>query len=201
MFTGSLCFSCEKNSSTPLGYSENSCARCGAWAKFSGTNKLLNHNGVHILHDPTIKILKNLCGLCFHEGGCIFYLTKKHGLDQTGVKINLRDSVCPRLSSFTYKTPPESKPNSPCSNVPIYCPVCPDCAPAVWKYNMQYHMQTMHPETTDHYASLWQISPSKIAILHVLWSDCTDTHRRTWTRTKKITHSISEAHCSRLTMR
>lgn len=61
------------------------------------------------------------------------------------------ESNCPHAEEFTYSTAKKGSKTTPCTNVPIICPLCPpprnprDKSPAIWKYNMLQHIQFEHP--------------------------------------------------------
>ncbi|KAF8992315.1 hypothetical protein BDQ17DRAFT_1254088 [Cyathus striatus] len=42
---------------------------------------------------------------------------------------------------FSYHVAIESSASSPCSNVPMSCPVCPKEDSAIWKYSMKQHFE------------------------------------------------------------
>ena len=51
---------------------------------------------------------------------------------------------CLMKVKYSYGVAAESSPSSPCSNVPIACPLCSSAAPAIWKYFMKAHFQETH---------------------------------------------------------
>ncbi|KAJ7203017.1 hypothetical protein GGX14DRAFT_306760, partial [Mycena pura] len=110
---------------------------------------VLAHIGSHILHDPKVNGASQLCGLC---GGpahlCRFFLKKSHSAGG-GMTVNMALSKCPNLvKKFNYAAAEKSmSQNSPCSNVPLRCLECDSNEPAVWRYNIKYHLQRDHPTT------------------------------------------------------
>lgn len=121
--------------------------------------------GGHILHDPVCKGATNICGLCLGTGSsCVIYLTKptKHG-----AQIDMTRSRCPNLYKIVMKTASKSTPHSPCSNIPISCPLCPSPpAPAIWKYNFESHFASCHPSAdTDLYRGLFTITEDEDTLM------------------------------------
>jgi hypothetical protein len=50
--------------------------------------------------------------------------------------------------------------SSPCSNVPINCPLCPSGSAAVWKYNLEGHLVDVHPMSNkDEHKHLYSLAP------------------------------------------
>ena len=105
------------------------------------------------------------CGFC----------GRSTSLDDRGCDVTLRtvggvvhiESNCPHAEDFTYSSALKGSKTTPCTNVPILCPLCPaprnprDNSPAIWKYNVPQHIQTNHTghtleniplKTSAHYA-------------------------------------------------
>jgi len=119
------------------------CPRCSpaVTLDLSQGQRVLEHIGAHILHDPGITQSTELCGLCLREPPfCEFFLAKGKGANRSSVAA-------------------ESTPSSPCSNVPITCPLCSKTAPAVWKYFLKAHFQEAHKSAQlSMYEHLWKLS-------------------------------------------
>lgn len=93
----------------------------------------------------------------------------------------------------------ESSESSPCSNVPLKCPLCPPKdAPAVWRYNLEYHIRQAHPHgNLTKYASLFTLSNAEIDFIDSIWSErLTVTSRRAGKTKASSGLQISEAHTS-----
>jgi len=116
--TGNACFVCE--SDQDLGdigsMTSSDCPRCSPTVTLdlAQGQRVLEHIGSHILYDPTvIQSIEPLCGLCLRPAQlCQFYLEKGKGAKGNGIAA-------------------ESTASSPCSNVPIHCPICPQTDPAI----------------------------------------------------------------------
>ncbi|KIK91538.1 hypothetical protein PAXRUDRAFT_797043, partial [Paxillus rubicundulus Ve08.2h10] len=58
-------------------------------------------------------------------------------------------SVCPLAITFSLGAAAKSTKNSPLTNTPVHCSICPpstgDCA-VIWKYNVMYHLGMVHSE-------------------------------------------------------
>ena len=85
---------------------------------------------------------KNPCGFCGLDG-CLTQLLKKKG---GGFTIT---STCPyHYAEMQYQAAAQFAKSSPCTNVPIHCPICPSSvsqAPqTIWKYNALVHLASEH---------------------------------------------------------
>ena len=134
----------------------------------------LAHIGAHILHDTRVSQSQQPCGLCLQPSPlCQWYLKcSASGID--GVAIDFGKSQCMNKMHFHYHPASISTKASPCSNVPLWCPLCYklDCvAPAIWQYNFKAHLEDRHPATNpDHYKNLWNIRPSETHDLKQIYS-------------------------------
>jgi hypothetical protein len=85
----------------------------------------------------------NPCGWCGREG-CKVQLTKKGSS-------NSINSSCPyHYSKMIYSKAAQYSRSSPCTNVPIHCPICPPGLSgqpkSIWKYNTFAHFAAEHVE-------------------------------------------------------
>ena len=125
------------------------CPCCMAYV--SSLPKLILDIAAYILYDTTIDWKQEPCGLCLQPSpACLFYFKCLH----SAIQINTEKSTCPQLSSrFLYARAKSMTEESPCGNVPVPCPHCPQNAPRVWKYS-QYHFSAKHCSSpvpvTDH---------------------------------------------------
>lgn len=87
------------------------------------------------------------CGFCGQDdAGC---LTQLQIGPRGGIKVV---STCPyKYDSMKYKDEKESTDDSPCTNIPIHCPLCPKSASGeprtIWKYNAVFHLVEEHPQS------------------------------------------------------
>jgi hypothetical protein len=110
----------------------------------SKAHKILEHIAAHILFDNTLDTTKEPCRLCMHPSPlCSFYLQKGKGAG-SAPQINKHVSHCPNfIGKLFYSAAATEHTNSPCTNVPVTCPLCPSTSATVWKYNMK------NPSSTD----------------------------------------------------
>ena len=92
-----------------------------------------------------IQSIEPLCGLCLCPSQlCQFYLAKGKGTNGN-LRINQKMSKgCLMMMKYSYGIAAESTTSSPCSNMPIHCPICPNADPAIWKYFMRIHFEERH---------------------------------------------------------
>ncbi|KAI9430996.1 hypothetical protein H4582DRAFT_1823276, partial [Lactarius indigo] len=166
----------------------------------SKPHKILEHVATHILFDSTLDTATELCGLCMRPSSlCVFYLRKGKGAG-SAPQIDERVSRCPNLTGrLSYSTAATERTNSPCTNVPVICSLCPSTLTAVWKYNMKTHLARIHPSTkgSDSHKA-YMISESEKAALKILWERRYKISRRRQRHNAVSTPlAISEAHTSR----
>ncbi|KAF8868114.1 hypothetical protein BD779DRAFT_1403164, partial [Infundibulicybe gibba] len=89
-----------------------------------------NHVGKHILLalrgipqspplKPGVEVGTNPCGWCGRDLRCKVQLSKR------GAKSVLISSSCQfHYENMSYKTAAKCSENSPCTNIPIHCPIC-----------------------------------------------------------------------------
>ena len=122
------------------------CSRCGPRVVLNWKNgqHVLEHMAAHILHDNLLDSSEELCGLCLRPAPmCQLYLRKPRGTS-ANVSVDYKRSSCINLIHFNYATASTSSEASPCSNVPISCPLCPAESPAVWTYSLHAHFRGKH---------------------------------------------------------
>ncbi|KAH9833218.1 uncharacterized protein C8Q71DRAFT_712933, partial [Rhodofomes roseus] len=82
------------------------------------------------------------CGWCGRDGKCVTQLVK------TGNSRTIHSSCEYHHTKMKYGPASKSSKNSPCSNVPIHCPLCPSTSAGqpqtIWKYNTLIHLLTAH---------------------------------------------------------
>ncbi|KAF8261730.1 hypothetical protein EI94DRAFT_1605174 [Lactarius quietus] len=119
------------------------CSRCGLSVTLNWKNgqHILEHMGAHIQHDGLLDSSEEICGLCLRPAPmCQLYLWKARGVSGS-VTVDCKKSNCINLIHFSYAAASTSSESSPCSNIPITCPLCPDGNPAVWTYSLHAHFQ------------------------------------------------------------
>jgi len=188
----------ESNSKSCNLLGEQCCQRCPdvLVSQMSGP-KLLEHMGAHILHDLHIKDADNPCGLCLNTGSrCVFRLIKRNKVDQ----IDMTNSRCPNLRKIQLTSASKYSKASPCTNVPLRCPLCPKESDCVWKYNLRAHILACHPSATiDLYQHLFAFTEDEFVLMKGIYL----SKRRKSKKNEKETLplQISEGHSSRLAMR
>jgi hypothetical protein len=209
LLSGKACFVCEDDSSTraPSVNDEDSmCSKGGPRTQLvrgSNAQRVLEHMGAHILHDPSVDRSQELCGLCLRPAPtCLIFLKKGRGA-AAGHSVDLSRSTCINLMRFKYATASNSSETSPCSNSPRICPLCPVNSPAVWSYNLEPHFHSRHNLLSEiNYPLKFQLSVSETEGLLKKWkSRFKIRERRNLKKSKKLPLSISEAHSSRLALR
>ena len=130
---------------------------------------------------------------------CAFYLRKGRGATSAH-QIDFRTSRCPNLiNKFLYAAASTESTHSPCTNVPVVCPLCPSTSSAVWKYNMKTHLMKTHPSIrSSDVLTAYAISDSEKVALRLWWDKRHKVPRqRRKGNVTQIPLTISEAHSSR----
>ncbi|KAI0770900.1 hypothetical protein BD413DRAFT_553505 [Trametes elegans] len=64
---------------------------------------------------------------------------------------------------MSYSSACKTTTTTPCTNVPIHCPLCPPLSPGspvtIWKYNTMAHLLTAHIDEND---SLPDLPPGRL---------------------------------------
>lgn len=165
--------------------------------------RLLEHFGAHVLFDQNINRVDEPCGLCLRPAAlCLYYLKKGKGVKGKLKVDKERTRSCPIKSTFAYTVASTSTPSSPCSNVPVLCPLCSKLEPAVWRYNLSYHFNAVHPNADlRKYTHLWKLSKFETDEMKKIWDDRQRVVVKRPRKTKNLTLVVSEAHRSQIPIR
>lgn len=161
--------------------------------------RVLEHCGAHLLYDPSINRQHETCGLCMRPAPmCVFYLKKSNGK----LQIDWVKSSCMHKISFQYSVAAASTAASPCSNVPIVCPICGLKRPAVWKYELEAHFRDFHRLSDPRsFPQRVEITEDEKMRLKEIWDARQNYPQRRNMKKKRNPLEISEAHSSRLALR
>jgi hypothetical protein len=204
---GKACFVCEHEDSTSVpSNAQSNCSVCGPRAQLDRSNaqRILEHMGAHVLHDPSLDRTQEMCGLCLRPSPmCRIRLRKGRG-SSAGYNVDREKSACTNLIRFNYASAADSSSRSPCTNVPIICPLCPKSSPAVWKYSLHIHFRHRHKITVPaSFPIQVHISESEKDAMKVIWDARLKVQKARRSRKSKmaIPMVISQAHSSRLALR
>lgn len=188
-----LCFLCEQEGVSRIVLPDRRCDRCPSVALATGP-KLLLHNAAHILTEPELA-KRGPCGFCLRGNGECRIVLQPGKSD----RIDTGRSVCKNLLKIQLKKAGTYSKTSPCTNIPIRCPICPPNADAVWRYNLHQHLQMRHPgHSPDSHQTLWNISNEERE--HVV-RQLSIKRRRTREQVLPADTRVSEAHCSTSVLR
>ena len=156
--------------------------------------------GAHILYDQKLNCTEERCGLCLWLASmCPIYVTKGRG-QQGRYAVDFTKSSCPNMVHFSYKNATESMEKSPCSNVPIICPLCAPGSPVVWKYSLEAHFQERHRLTSpSHFPCPVGQSKSEKYGMKTVWQGCFKKCKFYNSKGKQLATpclTVSEAHQS-----
>jgi len=145
--------------------------------------------GAHLVFDNSLDPSLQLFSLCFWPSPlCIFFLWKGKGTSLSQ-QIDMWRSWCLNLNAFSYLSAAKEATHSPCTNMPVICPLCPSTSSAVWKYNLKAHFEKFH-------ISAVCFSESEREGLKKLWNSRFKKWRQSKSSKPKSSLPISEAHSS-----
>ena len=196
---------CNEQSSNVNGQASNSsgdCSRCRPSVALNWKNgqRVLEHMAVHILHDDLLDSSEECCGMCLRMTPlCQLYL-RKPCRASANVSMDYKKLSCVNLLHFNYATASTSSRASPCSNIPISCPLCPDGSPAVWRYSLYAHFRGKHClQSHAHFPIKYSLSQSEKDGMQNIWNSRYKLPKPRNLKSKKSTAlHISEAHRARL---
>ena len=188
------------------GDTTSECPRCppSVTLDLSQGQRILEHVGAHILYDPEViqSMGPPLCGLCLRPSPlCKFFLMKgkgTHGRHRINQKL-LRG--CLMKMTYSYSIAAESTASSPCSNVPIQCPICPKSDPAVWKYFMKAHFEEKHNKLLAKHVDLWNILDFEQAEMKRIWVKRGQKMAKHTTKSKQLSLVVSDKHWAQIPSR
>ena len=177
------------------------CPRCPQTVHLDRSNGqcVLAHIRSHVLHNVAIDRTLEPCGLCLHPTTlCTIYLRRwsarnRHWTVRYGGTV-----PCPNVTNFSYATAMISSESSPCSNVPVICPYCPDESPAIWRYNMRSHLKDRH-RTVNAYKNkeLWVLTKDEETAMATVWKNRYKQPKKHGKGKHKLPLKLSEVHSSR----
>lgn len=155
---------------------------------------------MHILHDPKVKNTREPCGFCTTpDNACSVRLKKGKG-SASKFQIDLEKSSCVRGNVVKLSLSSAVKQRSRCTNIPMFCPVCPTGAAAVWKYNFLSHFAHVHRTASiEEYEIDFEIDKTEITNLKAEWRRPHRVSARTVRNLGEVI--ISESHSARLALR
>ncbi|KAH8989846.1 hypothetical protein EDB83DRAFT_2480927 [Lactarius deliciosus] len=182
-------------------FNTHECPACEPPVQLNTVNgqRVLAHIGSHVLHDPTLDKSGEPCGLCLRPANtCIIHLMRRSGRNYQWTLKYSGIVPCPNATNFSYSAAMVSSESSPCSNVPLQCPYCPDGSPAVWRYNMRLHFRLRHQgvDATRH-EDLWKITAGEADAMAEIWTNRLKQPKRRGKGKQKAPLKVSEAHSSR----
>jgi len=162
--------------------------------------RVLEHIGAHVLFDRSVNRTEEPCGLCLRPAAiCHYYLKKGKGA-RGSLKIDQEKTrSCPTKPKLSYGVASMSTKSSPCSNIPIICPLCSKLDPAVWRYNIKYHFIRAHPNADlKKYTNLWDLENFEILEMKKKWADRHRVMAKRGKKSKAAPLVISDAHRSQI---
>ncbi|KAJ7454366.1 hypothetical protein B0H11DRAFT_2200685 [Mycena galericulata] len=131
--------------------------------------KILEHNGAHILFDTSIENSDQPCGLCLRPfPTCTFELSKTAG-SVAARQIDWRRSTCINPMKFKMAAAKKSTKHSPCTNHLLPCPM--QCGQNIWTYNLDAHFRGSphNLQMLDSVPRAYQMAPGEMEQMKKIW--------------------------------
>ncbi|KAK7022473.1 hypothetical protein R3P38DRAFT_2533277, partial [Favolaschia claudopus] len=179
------------------------CAKCDPHVPISKKNyqRILEHNGAHILYDDSVAATDQPCGLCLRPFPmCTFVFQKKAG-SAAARQIDWTHSTCRNPLKFQMAAASRSSETSPCTNHLIQCPL--DCGIVIWTYNLTTHYRLYHNlKSLNNIPLVYQTTELELNRMQKVWEN-----RQNYPATRKKKNKtkpqllISDAHRSTMAFR
>lgn len=195
------CFAIESDSNHELPIHQL-CPSCSPPVPLPSKRHLqLAHFGAHVLFGQLDRSTEP-CGACLSPAPvCQYFIgSRGKGRKHTTQIVRIKNCRNPLPSSFKYAVALESTDTAPSSNIPIRCPLCDEDDPAVWKYNLRWHMLRVHSGVDLHlYEDLWELSAIEKKRMKRVWNKRKDVPKPRASKKQPLT--VSAAHSSRMALR
>jgi hypothetical protein len=157
---------------------------------------VLEHIGAHVLHDQSLDRSIPLCGLCLRPSPlCQLFLKKGRGAHASLTVNQAVSKGCLIKLKYSYGVASESTASSPCSNVPIHCPLCPKSDAAIWRYFFKVHFQQKHPNAPfAKYENIWKLTAFELTEMKRIWANRMKVTVKRTKKSKLPPLTISEDH-------
>ncbi|KAJ7263644.1 hypothetical protein B0H12DRAFT_1012325 [Mycena haematopus] len=178
---GKACFHVapdECNGNTRGGFGHNStessfeCTKCYPPVPIQKKNyqRVLEHNGAHILFDESLKAVDQPCGLCLRPFPmCEFFFVKKSGT-AAARQIDWARSTCLDPLKFQMAAAMKSPENSPCTNYLLLCPL--QCGSLVWTYTLTAHYHSNHKlKSLTNIPAVYIMADLELARMRTVWKN------------------------------
>ncbi|KAF6764939.1 hypothetical protein DFP72DRAFT_839943 [Ephemerocybe angulata] len=162
--------------------------------------RMLEHVACHILFDEKIDRTSLPCGLCLRvPNQCKYFIIKGRGAKVNFRIDNERSGGCMRSVNYVYGVAAQSTRTSPCSNVPLRCPLGTKAEPAVWRYNLEHHFADVYLTASPaEYSAMWLISDEEMAAMRKVWKEIKEHQRKGSAKRYQKSNTpkliVSEAH-------
>jgi len=154
--TPQFCLSLDSDIRLPTGRKDgDDIISCHICQKSLPLKDMRNHVGQHILlslrscedKNATQEIGVNPCGWCGLDGMCRTQLT------EAGTSISITSDCDYHYARMAYKRALVPSKRSPCTNVPLICPLCTpnEEIGTFWKYNLLFHMAAHHLQDDEEF--------------------------------------------------
>ncbi|KAJ6471256.1 hypothetical protein C8R47DRAFT_1222233 [Mycena vitilis] len=175
------------------------CTKCYPVVEIQKKNyqRVLEHNGAHILFDTSLLAADQPCGLCLRPFPmCSFFFQKSSGT-AAARQIDWKSSTCLNPLKFQMAAATKSTEASPCTNHLILCPL--QCGVVVWTYNLTAHYRGFHKlKSLDNLPDVYRMAEGEKERMEIVWNNRQNQSNTRALKKKKTKTSltISDAHRS-----
>ncbi|KAJ7796470.1 hypothetical protein B0H14DRAFT_3158054 [Mycena olivaceomarginata] len=180
------------------------CTKCYPSVPIQKTNyqRVLEHNGAHILFDESLKPADQPCGLCLRPFPICTFVFQKRSDTAAARQIDWKSSTCLNPLNFQMSAAMKSSEKSPCSNYLIECPL--QCGVVLWTYNLTAHYNSYHAlKSLSNIPAVYQMAELERERMKVVWNNrqVYPSVRRMKKQKMKPQLWISDAHRSTMAWR
>src|ERR1700733_10760625 len=104
---------------------------------------------------------------------------------RSGDHIDMVNSQCPNIYKIYLKHAAKFSNKSPCTNVPLWCSLCPKVSDAIWKYNLQSHLSKVHSSAdVSLYRNLYHVDEEELVLMKSMFLAKPQLSK--WKKTKNL---------------
>lgn len=181
------------------------CTKCYPAVQIPAKNyqRVLEHNGAHILFDDSLQRADQPCGLCLRPFPmCTFVFLKRSGT-AAARQIDWAQSKCLNALKFQMAAAMKSSEKSPCTNHLIECPL--QCGVVVWTYNLTAHYQGSYHNLSSlgNIPVFYRMAEHEMERMKTIWTNrqIQPTARPLKKKKSRARLRISDAHRSIMALR
>ena len=127
-------------------------------------------------------------------------LMKRVKMVLTLPQVDIKNSTCPNIFQICLKSAAKFSQSSPCTNVPLQCPLCPpDSLERIWKYNLHAHLSSHKDANPEFHKELYDLAENELTLMKAVFLTKPRKSKNKSHAPTKLT--LSDVHSTRNIMR